>query len=145
MAKKTGASGKLDGKRRLRSREWFDAPGDPTMAALYLERYMNFGLTREELGVLLEALGVLENSPYASLPEHLGELKVETLPEPRERGGGKRHVYRFQLREFDTTLVPLVDAGLAQIAAALRAWTSDARVTVAARFGGDDPRTVTYE
>ena len=26
---------KLNGKRRLRSREWFDAPGDPTMAALY--------------------------------------------------------------------------------------------------------------
>jgi len=37
------------GKRRLRSREWFDAPGDPTMAALYLERYMNFGLTLAEL------------------------------------------------------------------------------------------------
>ena len=40
---------KADKKRRLRSREWFDAPGDPTMAALYLERYMNFGLTRAEL------------------------------------------------------------------------------------------------
>src|SRR6202051_2072664 len=40
---------KNDGKRRLRSREWFDAPGDPTMAALYLERYMNFGLTLAEL------------------------------------------------------------------------------------------------
>ena len=26
---------KLNGKRRLRSREWFDAPGDPTMAALW--------------------------------------------------------------------------------------------------------------
>jgi hypothetical protein len=33
MAKKTGANAKNDGtgKRRLRSREWFDAPGDPTM------------------------------------------------------------------------------------------------------------------
>ena len=30
---------KADKKRRLRSREWFDAPGDPTMASLYLERY----------------------------------------------------------------------------------------------------------
>lgn len=103
------------------------------------------GLTREELDVLLEALGVLEGSPYASLQEHLGELKVETRPEPRERGGGRRHVYRFELREFDATLVPLVDAGLARIAAALRAWTTDARVTVEARFGGDDPRTLTYE
>lgn len=103
------------------------------------------GLSREELDVLLEALGVLEQSPYASLQDHLGELQVETRPEPRERGGGRRHVYRFDLGEFDTTLVPLVDAGLAKIAAALRAWTTDARVTVEARFGGDDPRTVTYE
>ena len=39
----------------------------------------------------------------------------------------------------------LVDAGLAQIAAALRAWSTDARVTVEARYGGDEPRTVTYE
>ena len=31
------ADDKANGKRRLRSREWFDAPGDPTMAALYLE------------------------------------------------------------------------------------------------------------
>ncbi len=43
------ADKKSNGKRRLRSREWFDAPGDPTMAALYLERYMNFGLTLAEL------------------------------------------------------------------------------------------------
>ena len=40
---------KSNGSRRLRSREWFDAPGDPTMASLYLERYMNFGLTLGEL------------------------------------------------------------------------------------------------
>ncbi|MBL4850463.1 MAG: type VI secretion system baseplate subunit TssF [Planctomycetes bacterium] len=103
------------------------------------------GLTREELDVLLEALGVLEHSPYASLQDHLGELKVETLPEPRERGGGRRHVYRFDLGEFDVTLTPLIDAGIARIAEALRAWTTDARVTVEAHFGGDDPRTVTYE
>lgn len=35
--------------RRLRSREWFDNPHDPGMTALYLERYMNFGLTLAEL------------------------------------------------------------------------------------------------
>ena len=35
--------------RRLRSRAWFDNPDDPGMTALYLERYMNFGLTLEEL------------------------------------------------------------------------------------------------
>ena len=33
----------------LRSRQWFDDPEDAGMTALYLERYLNFGLTREEL------------------------------------------------------------------------------------------------
>jgi len=37
------------GTRRLRSREWFDNPDNPGMTALYLERYLNYGLTREEL------------------------------------------------------------------------------------------------
>jgi len=35
--------------RRLRSQEWFDNPDNPGMTALYLERYLNFGLTRGEL------------------------------------------------------------------------------------------------
>jgi len=35
--------------RPFRSREWFDAPGRSDMTALYLERYMNYGLTPDEL------------------------------------------------------------------------------------------------
>ncbi len=38
-----------NGTRRLRSRRWFDDPHNPGMTALYLERYMNFGITLEEL------------------------------------------------------------------------------------------------
>ena len=36
-------------KARLRSQLWFDNPENPGMTALYIERYLNFGLTREEL------------------------------------------------------------------------------------------------
>ena len=36
-------------KRRLRSREWFDIPGDPSATALHIERYTNFGITAAEL------------------------------------------------------------------------------------------------
>ena len=36
-------------KPRLRSRLWFDNPDNPGMTALYLERYLNYGLTKEEL------------------------------------------------------------------------------------------------
>ncbi|MEM9797415.1 MAG: IlvD/Edd family dehydratase [Pseudomonadota bacterium] len=34
---------------KLRSRQWFDNPDNREMTALYLERYLNYGLTREEL------------------------------------------------------------------------------------------------
>jgi len=33
----------------LRSREWFDIPGDPSTTALHIERYTNFGIGSEEL------------------------------------------------------------------------------------------------
>lgn len=33
----------------LRSRQWFNNPDNPEMTALYLERYLNYGLTRDEL------------------------------------------------------------------------------------------------
>ena len=36
-------------KRRLRSTLWFDNPDNPGMTALYIERYLNFGLTPGEL------------------------------------------------------------------------------------------------
>jgi dihydroxy-acid dehydratase len=36
-------------KRLLRSQLWFDNPDNPGMTALYLERYLNYGLTRAEL------------------------------------------------------------------------------------------------
>ncbi|MBU2868424.1 IlvD/Edd family dehydratase [Pacificibacter marinus] len=34
---------------KLRSQQWFDNPENPGMTAMYLERYLNYGLTREEL------------------------------------------------------------------------------------------------
>ena len=37
------------GKRKLRSQLWFDNPENPGMTALYIERYLNFGLTPGEL------------------------------------------------------------------------------------------------
>lgn len=37
------------GNQKLRSRAWFDNPANPGMTALYLERYLNYGLTLDEL------------------------------------------------------------------------------------------------
>ena len=36
-------------KTDLRSQKWFNNPDNPEMTALYLERYLNYGLTRQEL------------------------------------------------------------------------------------------------
>src|ERR671921_2867979 len=35
--------------RRFRSREWFDDPDRRDQSALYLERFMNYGITPDEL------------------------------------------------------------------------------------------------
>ena len=44
-----GAGDSTRAKRKLRSQLWFDNPDNPGMTALYIERYLNFGLTRAEL------------------------------------------------------------------------------------------------
>ena len=49
MADKSKTKSNGDGKRQLRSKQWFDNPDNPGMTALYLERYLNFGLTPGEL------------------------------------------------------------------------------------------------
>jgi dihydroxy-acid dehydratase len=35
-------------RRSLRSSLWFDNPDNPGMTALYLERYLNYGITRAD-------------------------------------------------------------------------------------------------
>ncbi|HEY8267343.1 MAG TPA: IlvD/Edd family dehydratase [Xanthobacteraceae bacterium] len=50
MAKVPASKQKANGKgAKLRSKLWFDNPDDPGMSALYIERYLNYGLTRGEL------------------------------------------------------------------------------------------------
>jgi dihydroxy-acid dehydratase len=47
-------------RRKLRSREWFDNPHNPGMTALYLERYLNYGLTRQELQSGMPIIGIAQ-------------------------------------------------------------------------------------
>src|SRR3546814_17345293 len=51
----------MTGKKRLRSREWFDNPHDPGMTALYLERYLNYGLTFAELRGRKPIIGIAQS------------------------------------------------------------------------------------
>ncbi|SFH93733.1 IlvD/Edd family dehydratase [Albimonas pacifica] len=50
-----------DGPKKLRSRAWFDNPDDPGMTALYLERYLNYGLTRDELQSGKPIIGIAQS------------------------------------------------------------------------------------
>src|SRR5829696_7713437 len=45
---------------KLRSRLWFDNPDNPAMTALYIERYLNFGLTPQELQSRKPIIGVAQ-------------------------------------------------------------------------------------
>lgn len=47
-------------QKKLRSRLWFDDSADPGMTALYLERYLNYGLTREELQSRRPIIGIAQ-------------------------------------------------------------------------------------
>src|ERR1700755_3408231 len=52
--------------QRLRSRLWFDNPDNPGMTALYLERYLNFGLTKEELTSGQPIIGIAQTGSALS-------------------------------------------------------------------------------
>lgn len=45
---------------QLRSQNWFNNPDDMEMTALYLERYLNYGLTREELSSGKPIIGIAQ-------------------------------------------------------------------------------------
>ncbi|MEX0954914.1 MAG: IlvD/Edd family dehydratase [Rhizobiaceae bacterium] len=62
-------------KPNLRSRQWFDNPDNPGMSALYLERYLNYGLTREELRGGKPIIGIAQTgSDLAPCNRHHMEL-----------------------------------------------------------------------
>ncbi len=74
--------------RRLRSRRWFDEPSDPGMTALYLERYLNFGLTRGELQSGRPIIGIAQTgSDLAPCNRHLVDLASRVRDGIRDAGG----------------------------------------------------------
>jgi dihydroxy-acid dehydratase len=73
---------------RLRSRLWFDNPDNPGMTALYLERYLNFGLTREELTSGKPIVGIAQSgSDLSPCNRHHLELAKRVREGIRDAGG----------------------------------------------------------
>ncbi len=74
--------------RRLRSRRWFDDPSDPGMTALYLERYMNYGITRQELQSGKPIVGIAQTgNDLAPCNRHHLELARRVRDGIRDAGG----------------------------------------------------------
>lgn len=72
----------------LRSRAWFDNPANPDMTALYLERYLNFGLTREELQSGRPIIGIAQTgSDLSPCNRHHLALAERIREGIREAGG----------------------------------------------------------
>jgi dihydroxy-acid dehydratase len=73
---------------RLRSQLWFDNPDNPGMTALYLERYLNYGLTREELTAGKPIIGIAQTgSDLSPCNRHHLQL-AERVREGIRDGGG---------------------------------------------------------
>jgi dihydroxy-acid dehydratase len=74
--------------RRLRSQLWFDNPENPGMTALYLERYLNFGLTAAELRSGKPIIGIAQTgSDLSPCNRHHLELAKRVREGIRDGGG----------------------------------------------------------
>src|SRR6267154_3190420 len=73
---------------RLRSQLWFDNPDNPGMTALYLERYLNSGLTKEELNSGRPIIGIAQSgSDLSPCNRHHLELAKRVRDGIRDAGG----------------------------------------------------------
>jgi len=72
----------------LRSQQWFNNPHNVEMNALYIERYMNWGLTREELQSGKPVIGIAQSgSDLSPCNRHHLELANRMREGIREAGG----------------------------------------------------------
>jgi dihydroxy-acid dehydratase len=75
-------------KPRLRSQMWFDNPDNPGMTALYLERYLNYGLTQDELCAGKPIVGIAQTgSDLSPCNRHHIELAKRVRDGIRDAGG----------------------------------------------------------
>jgi dihydroxyacid dehydratase/phosphogluconate dehydratase len=74
--------------RRFRSRDWFDDPERMDQAALYLERFMNYGITPEELRSGKPIIGIAQTgSDLVPCNRHHLELAPRVRDGIRDAGG----------------------------------------------------------
>ena len=102
--------------KMLRSRKWFDNPDDREMTALYLERYLNYGLTREELQSDRPIIGIAQTgSDLSPCNRHHIELSKRVRDGINAAGGTVIEIPVHPIQETGKRPTAMLDRNLAYL------------------------------
>ena len=103
-------------KKKLRSQQWFDNPKDPAMTALYLERYLNYGLTRKELQSGNPIIGIAQSgSDLTPCNRHFQQLSTRIKDGIRKAGGIPMEFPTHPIQESGTRPPAALDRNLSDL------------------------------
>src|SRR5438105_1531580 len=100
----------------LRSRSWFDNLADPNMTALYVERYLNYGLSLEELQSQRPIIGIAQTgSDLTPCNRHHLVLAERVKEGIREAGGIPFEFPIHPIQETGKRPTPMLDRNLSYL------------------------------
>lgn len=103
-------------KKQLRSQKWFNNPDDPEMTALYLERYLNYGLTRQELQSGKPIIGIAQTgSDLSPCNRHHIELTKRVRDGVISAGGTVIEIPVHPIQETGKRPTAMLDRNLAYL------------------------------
>ena len=106
----------MENKLKLRSQAWFDNPENREMTALYLERYLNYGLTREELQSGKPIIGIAQTgSDLSPCNRHHIELSKRVRDGITAAGGTTMEVPVHPIQETGKRPTAMLDRNLAYL------------------------------
>ncbi len=105
-----------DEKPKLRSQNWFNNPNDREMTALYTERYLNYGLTREELQSGKPIIGIAQTgSDLSPCNRHHIELAKRVRDGVVSAGGTVIEIPVHPIQETGKRPTAMLDRNLAYL------------------------------
>ncbi|MFV0332651.1 MAG: IlvD/Edd family dehydratase [Tropicimonas sp.] len=103
-------------RKPLRSESWFNDLHDPEMTALYIERYLNFGLTLEELRSGRPIIGIAQTgSDLSPCNRHHMELAHRLREGIRDAGGVALEIPVHPIQETGKRPTAMLDRNLAYL------------------------------
>ncbi|WP_102107343.1 IlvD/Edd family dehydratase [Oceaniglobus roseus] len=101
---------------KLRSQKWFNNPDNPEMTALYLERYLNYGLTRAELQSGKPIIGIAQTgSDLSPCNRHHIELSKRVRDGVIAAGGTVIEIPVHPIQETGKRPTAMLDRNLAYL------------------------------